>query len=235
MRTLPQVILFSASRPAVTMGEVSLGAGDSPIAEDVERVRLMASELESLLVDVRQCTECAAHLPHGPRPVVVVSETARILIVGQAPGIRVHESGVAWNDPSGVRLREWMGLSAADFYDAAQVALVPMGFCYPGTGSSGDLPPRKECAPLWHERLLGELSQVKLTLLVGSYAQAYYLGKRKQATLTKTVQTWQEFTPKYLPLPHPSPRNNRWLKNNPWFLSDVVPYLKRRVKRLLAP
>ena len=155
----------------------------------------MKLHLESLVAEIRQCRECEAHLPLGPRPVVAAGAKARILIVGQAPGIRVHESGVPWNDPSGQRLREWMGISAEDFYDTAKVALVPMGFCYPGTGSGGDLPPRKECAPLWHDRVRQELGEVKLTLLAGSYAQAFYLGQRNRKTLTQTVQAWREFAP----------------------------------------
>lgn len=194
----------------------------------------MTSNLKSLLLEIRQCRECEAHLPHGPRPILAASTEARILIIGQAPGARVHQSGVAWDDPSGERLREWLGVSPADFYDASKMALVPMGFCYPGTGASGDLPPRKECATLWHERLLEQLAGVRLTLLVGRYAQAYRLADRNKGTLTETVKAWQEFAPACVPLPHPSPRNNRWLKNNPWFLAEVVPYLKRRVKRLLA-
>ena len=194
----------------------------------------MASNLELLLAEVRKCTECELHLPLGPRPIVAANKEARILIIGQAPGVRVHESGIAWNDPSGDRLRDWTGMSKENFYDESKVALIPMGFCYPGTGKSGDLPPRKECAELWHDRLISELSAVKLTLLVGRYAQVYYLGAQNQLTLTGTVKLWREFTPKFVPLPHPSPRNNRWLKNNPWFLSDVVPYLRRRIRRLIS-
>lgn len=194
----------------------------------------MISNLAPLLLEIRQCRECEAHLPHGPRPILAASAEARILIIGQAPGARVHQSGVAWDDPSGERLREWMGISPKDFYDASKVALVPMSFCYPGTGTSGDLPPRKECATLWHERLLGQLAGVRLTLLVGRYAQAYRLADDNKGTLTETVRAWRDFAPACVPLPHPSPRNNRWLKNNPWFPADVVPYLKRRVKRLLA-
>ncbi len=193
----------------------------------------MSDDLQLLLTDIRQCRECEAHLPHGPRPVLAASTESRILIMGQAPGSRVHESGVAWDDPSGERLRDWMGISSEDFYDETKIALVPMGFCYPGTGRSGDLPPRKECAELWHERLLAHLTNVKLTLVIGRYAQDYRLGDKLKSTLTETVENWKDYTPVNLPLPHPSPRNNRWLKNNPWFLQDVVPYLRRRVKKLL--
>lgn len=193
----------------------------------------MTDNLQSLLTDIRQCRECEAHLPHGPRPILAASIESRILIIGQAPGSRVHESGVAWDDPSGVRLRDWMGISSADFYDESKIAIVPMGFCYPGTGRSGDLPPRKECSKLWHERLLQHLTNVKLTLVVGRYAHAYRLGDNLKSTLTETVKSWKDYTPANLPLPHPSPRNNRWLKNNPWFLKDVVPYLRRRVTKIL--
>ena len=191
------------------------------------------TDLQSLLLDIRACTECEASLPHGPRPVLSASEESRILIIGQAPGRRVHESGIPWDDPSGERLREWMGISKDDFYDETKIAIVPMGFCYPGTGASGDLPPRKECAELWHERLLGELANVKFSLLVGQYAQRYVLQDRLESNLTKTVKSWKSYTPKHLPLPHPSPRNNHWLKQNPWFVEDVIPYLKRRVTRAL--
>ena len=190
--------------------------------------------LESLLVEIRACRHCETDLPLGPRPVLAAKALAQILIVGQAPGLRVHESGIAWDDASGKRLRDWMGISKTDFYDAAKVAIVPMGFCYPGTGKSGDLPPRKECSELWHQRLLKQLPRIRLTLLVGRYAQAYMLGNQSKPTLTKTVNAWRDYTPKNIPLPHPSPRNNRWLSKNPWFESDAIPYLKKRVKRLLA-
>lgn len=192
----------------------------------------MSRELPQLLDDIRQCRECEAHLPLGPRPVLTANATSQILVIGQAPGRKVHESGVPWDDPSGKRLREWMGISTENFYDESKVAIVPMGFCYPGTGKSGDLPPRPECSQLWHQRLLGQLSNVKLTLVIGQYAQNYKLGAKNKRTLTDNVRAWREFTPTCLPLPHPSPRNNRWLKNNDWFLTDVVPYLKRRIKRL---
>lgn len=193
----------------------------------------MGEDLSRLLTQIRSCTECAADLPCGPRPIVAAGATATILIIGQAPGIRVHQSGVPWDDPSGNRLREWMGVTPEDFYDESKVALVPMGFCYPGTGTSGDLPPRAECAQLWHEPLLSQLSNIRLTLVIGQYAQKYRLGSRRKSSLTKTVQAWKDFTPDNLPLPHPSPRNNRWLKKNAWFETDVLPYLQRRVKRLI--
>lgn len=189
--------------------------------------------LEALLAEVRACRVCEAHLPLGPNPVVRASKTAKILIVGQAPGTRVHETGIPWNDPSGDRLRQWMGVERECFYDESQVAIIPMGFCYPGRGKSGDLPPRKECAPLWHERLLQHLPNVELTLLVGNYAQAHYLSSPHR-NLTERVRDWQHFVPAYLPLVHPSPRNRRWLQTNPWFDEEVVPYLQARVATILS-
>ncbi|MDB4614587.1 uracil-DNA glycosylase family protein [bacterium] len=189
--------------------------------------------LLELLSDIRACTECKDNLPCGPRPILAAHQDAPILIIGQAPGRRVHDSGVAWDDPSGERLRDWLGVERADFYDESKIALVPMGYCYPGTGKSGDLPPRRECAELWHERLLAELTGVKLTLLVGMYAQKYRLGSQRKSNLTETVKAWKEFKPKCLPLPHPSPRNNIWMKKNPWFASEVLLYLRGRVKRVL--
>ena len=188
--------------------------------------------LGNLLREIRACDICAEHLPLGPRPVLVAHRAARILIIGQAPGIRVHESGIAWDDPSGDRLRDWLGLDREQFYDDKKVALVPMGFCYPGKGRSGDLPPRPECAATWHKALLRHMPNIELTLLLGKYALARYLGERRQKDLTETVRAWQKYRPRYVPLPHPSPRNNIWLQKNPWFEVRVVPYLRRRVKRL---
>lgn len=182
---------------------------------------------------MRRCEECREHLPLGPRPVLAAGPRARILIVGQAPGRRVHESGVPWDDPSGVRLRAWLGVDARTFYDPRLFAILPMGFCYPGTGSGGDLPPRPECAPLWHGRLLERLPEVRLTLLLSRYAQAAYLGDRRKGSLTDTVRAFRDYVPRHLPLPHPSPRNNRWLKQNPWFEAEVLPWLRARVRRLL--
>lgn len=189
--------------------------------------------LPLLLDEIRQCRHCEEHLPLEPRPILEARETSRILLIGHAPGIRVHESGIAWNDLSGKRLRNWMGISDEDFYNDAKVAIVPMGFCYPGTGKTGDLPPRKECAELWHDRLMEHLRSVKLTIVMGTYAITWALGNRQKRNLTETVAAWKEFTPEMIPLPHPSPRNNRWLKKNEWFESDVLPWLKRRVKRVL--
>lgn len=187
---------------------------------------------ERLMQDIRDCDVCRAHLPLGPRPTVQANPEARLLIIGQAPGRRVHESGIPWDDPSGRRLREWLGMDEATFYDGSKVALVPMGFCYPGTGKSGDLPPRPECALRWHESLLGALPRVELTLLLSQYAIREYLGSGRKKTLTETVRAWQEYAPQYIPLPHPSPRNNRWLRKNPWFEEDVLPYLRQRVAAL---
>lgn len=192
----------------------------------------MNDELAILLTEIRQCRACEQHLPYEPRPVVTASHSSRILVIGQAPGRRVHETGIAWNDPSGDRLRDWMGLTREQFYDVSNIALVPMGFCYPGTGRGGDLPPRPECAELWHDRVLQRLPNLELTLLIGRYAQDFRLGKNFRPTLAETVRCWRDFIPHSLPMPHPSPRNNRWLRNNSWFLEEVVPYLKRRVKRV---
>ncbi len=189
--------------------------------------------LDDLLTEVRRCTVCAAWLPHGPRPVVQAGATARILIAGQAPGRRVHESGVPFDDPSGDRLREWMGIDRATFHDPARVAIVPMGFCWPGSGPSGDLPPRPECAPLWRERILAHLPAIELTLVIGRYAQQWHLDPAPP-TVTEAVARWREGWPAVVPLPHPSPRNNRWLRAHPWFAEDVVPRLQERVAAVLA-
>ncbi|MCG8592175.1 MAG: uracil-DNA glycosylase family protein [Proteobacteria bacterium] len=188
--------------------------------------------LGPLLREIAACRLCAAELPDGPRPVLQAHGRARILIAGQAPGRRVHASGVPFDDPSGDRLREWMGIDRESFYDPKRVAVVPMGFCYPGSGRSGDLPPRPECAATWHETLLRSLKHVKLTLALGQYAQAYHLDDRA-ATVTQTVREWQHHWPRYLPLPHPSPRNRAWFARNPWFEREVIPALRRRVRTLL--
>jgi uracil-DNA glycosylase len=189
---------------------------------------------ETLLSDIRACRVCAAHLPHEPRPVVRARPTARLCIVGQAPGTRVHASGVPFTDPSGDRLRSWLGVDEATFYDERRIAIVPMGFCFPGLDAKGgDLPPRGECAPLWREKLFAELKEIKLTLVVGSYAQAWHLKGRKKASLTETVRAWREYGPQYMPLPHPSWRNNAWVKKNPWFEGELLPELRRRVTKVL--
>ena len=190
--------------------------------------------LTSLLADVRACQICAAHLPHGARPVLQADRRARILIAGQAPGRRVHGSGIPFDDPSGDRLRDWMGIGKDDFYDPRKIAILPMGFCYPGAGRSGDLPPRAECAPQWRRRLLAQMPEIKLTLVIGHYAQAYHLAGNPHANLTATVRAWREFWPRTLPLPHPSPRNNIWLRKNPWFEDEVLPQLRRSVADLLS-
>ncbi|MDP1708702.1 MAG: uracil-DNA glycosylase family protein [Gammaproteobacteria bacterium] len=194
-----------------------------------------ARTLKKLLTEVRACRACELHLPLGPKPVIRASHTARLLIVGQAPGTRVHASGLSWNDPSGDRLRDWMAIDRDIFYDEARIAILPMGFCYPGKGARGDLPPRAECAALWRAPLHAALPQIEFTLLIGQYAQRYYLGKRKKATLADTVHAWREYLPHYLPLPHPSPRNILWFRRNPWFEREVVPALRAQVRARLFP
>ena len=190
--------------------------------------------LPILLKAVRACRVCEAHLPLGPRPVLQVGAGARVLIVGQAPGARVHASGVPWDDASGEKLRVWMGVDKTTFYDAPQIAIIPMGYCYPGRGRGGDLPPRRECADLWLVELLQKLPSIELTLLIGLHAQRHFLGARRQSTLTETVRQWQAYAPQYIPLPHPSPRNTPWFQAHPWFEQDLVPLLRGRVQRLLA-
>jgi uracil-DNA glycosylase len=191
--------------------------------------------LEALLGRIRGCRLCAAELPLGPRPVLRASTTARLLIVGQAPGTKVHESGIPWNDPSGERLREWLDIDRDSFYDRHRIAIVPMGFCYPGRHArGGDLPPRPECAPAWQAELGLHLDRVELTLLVGQYAQAWHLGARRRSNLTETVRAWADYGPAFLPLPHPSWRTVGWAKRNPWFEAEVLPELRRRVRALLG-
>jgi uracil-DNA glycosylase len=189
--------------------------------------------LLALVEEVSACRHCAAHLPHEPRPVLRVASSARLLIIGQAPGTKVHASGIPWDDASGERLRDWMGLDKERFYDTRNIAIMPMGLCYPGKGRSGDLPPRPECAPLWHARVLQQLPAVELILLVGSYAQQYYL-QDGYRSLTERVQHWRDFAPRYLPLVHPSPRNRLWLARNPWFEEELVPVLRARVRQILG-
>ena len=193
----------------------------------------MAESLTSLLKKVRACEVCAEYLPFPPKPILRAGKGARLMIVGQAPGRRVQETGIPWNDPSGDRLRDWLQISRETFYDEHRIAIIPIGFCYPGKGKSGDLPPRPECAPLWQPRLRAALPEVELTLLVGSYAQAYYLGDRAQKTLTETVRHYRDYLSAFLPLPHPSPRNQMWLRRNPWFGKEVLPLLRKRVAALL--
>jgi uracil-DNA glycosylase len=194
---------------------------------------LSKRNLNRLLREVRACHQCEAELPLGPRPVLRAAQSARILIVGQAPGTRVHATGIPWNDPSGDRLRNWLQLDREQFYDKRLIAIIPMGFCYPGKGKSGDLPPRPECAPLWHAQLLEQLPELQLRLLIGKYAQNYYL-QVKRRSLAETVRDFHRYLPDYLPLPHPSPRNIRWLRNHPWFEKDVLPVLRERVVAILG-
>jgi len=195
----------------------------------------MVDELEGLLHEISVCCVCADDLPLGPRPVVRAASGAKILIIGQAPGTRVHESGIPWNDPSGERLREWMDVADDVFYDPSRIAIMPMGFCYPGRqDKGGDKPPRPECAPLWHDRLRALLPHVELTLLVGSYAQKHYLGAKQYKTMTETVRHGGDFAPELFPLPHPSWRSTGWLKKNPWFGTEVLPKLRQNVVHLLA-
>ena len=203
--------------------------------------------LAVLLKDISKCQVCIKEpsgkpLPHKPRPVLRVSKTARLAIAGQAPGTRVHASGKPFTDPSGDRLRDWMGVTEHEFYDQRRVSIIPMGFCFPGLDDKGgDLPPRRECAAAWRAPLFELLPNLNFILLVGGYAQRWHLGARRKATLTETVANWQQYMrasadqPRYLPLPHPSWRNNRWLKQNPWFEDDVVPVLRREVRKLLEP
>jgi uracil-DNA glycosylase len=191
------------------------------------------SSLPLLLKEVRACTICTAHLPKGPRPIVQVDARARIVIVSQAPGSKAHSSGVPFDEASGKRLRQWMGISREHFYDPQLVAILPMGFCYPGVGSSGDLPPRRECAPQWRARVLAAMPNTALTLVIGRYAMAWHLPTTASRNLTETVRAWREHAPNIVPLPHPSPRNNMWLKANPWFDEGVVPALLAKVQSIV--
>lgn len=189
--------------------------------------------MQNLLKEIRSCRVCEECLPYGANPVMDASPHSKILVIGQAPGRIVHNTNIPWNDKSGQNLRSWLGVDKEAFYDTSLFGIVPMGFCYPGTGKSGDLPPRKECAPLWHQRLIDEMPQLKLYLLIGAYAQKYYLGKNRKKNLTETVRHFKEYLPEYFPLPHPSPRNNIWQAKNPWFAEEVLPELKKRVRSLV--
>ena len=190
--------------------------------------------LTNLLRDVLACRICEVHLPLDPRPVVQLSSTARLLIVGQAPGSKVHHSGIPWNDVSGDRLRHWMNVDSSLIYDEARVAILPMGFCYPGAGKSGrDNPPRPECAPHWHERLLKRLPDLRLTLLVGQYSQRRYLGSRRKGSLTKTVEAFHEYGPQFFLLPHPSWHSVAWMRKHPWFEHIVIPQLRNAVRKVV--
>lgn len=197
------------------------------------KVQLLSKrDFKELVTSVRDCTLCAEKLANGVRPVLQINQNARILIAGQAPGARVHKTGIPFDDPSGDRLREWMGIDKSSFYNADEIAILPMGFCYPGKGKSGDLPPLPACASTWRNTLLSQLPDVKLTLAIGQYAQAWHLPD-KHPTLTATVQNWRSYSASLIPLPHPSPRNNIWLKRNPWFTTELLPQLKTRVKLAL--
>ncbi|KFB01323.1 IclR family transcriptional regulator [Mangrovimonas yunxiaonensis] len=189
--------------------------------------------MRKLLSDIKHCTICKDHLPLGPRPVVSADKHSKIVIVGQAPGLKVHQSGIPWDDASGKQLRNWLNVTPEQFYNPKNFAILPMGFCYPGKGKSGDLPPRPECAPQWHQPLFDNMKQVELVLLIGMYAQRYYLKEQAKSTLTETVKSFKNYMPKYLPLPHPSPRNRFWLTKNPWFEVDVLPELRKRVEMIL--
>jgi uracil-DNA glycosylase family 4 len=185
--------------------------------------------LDRLLADVRSCRACEATLPHGPRPVLQAGKDARVLIVGQAPGSKVHASGIPFDDASGKKLRSWLGVESAEFYNPAQFAIIPMGYCYPGRGKGGDMPPRPECAELWLDKLLQQLPNIELIVLIGLHAQKHFLGKARKASLTETVRAWREYGPTYFPVPHPSPRNTPWFQHNPWFENELVPVLRARI------
>jgi uracil-DNA glycosylase len=193
----------------------------------------MQQSMKQLLQQIKNCTVCTAHLADGVNPIIAAAPKSRIVIIGQAPGRIVHNTSIPWNDKSGDNLRNWLGIDKDIFYNPSLIALMPMGFCYPGTGKSGDLPPRPECAPLWHEKLLKKMPQVELTLLIGQYAQNYYLGKAVKDNLTETVRSFKNYLPLYLPLPHPSPRNNIWQAKNDWFGKEVLPELKKRVEEII--
>ena len=194
----------------------------------------MARSLTDLLRDVRSCRICEEHLVDGVRPIVQVASKAKIVIIGQAPGRKVHESGVPWDDPSGVRLRSWLGLTTEQFYDPNNVAIIPMGFCYPGRGNGGDLPPRPECADTWREALLSQLPNIELTLCIGRYAIDWHLRPPTRATLTDVVADWERYWPQQLPQPHPSPRNTKWLRDRPWVEEEIVPVLQSHIRALLS-
>jgi len=189
--------------------------------------------MEKLLEVIRHCNRCRSHLPGEPKPVLAASKTSKICIVGQAPGLKVHESGIPWKDRSGGNLRNWLGISEKVFYDTRKIAIIPMGFCYPGKGLNSDLPPRPECAPEWHHLLFRNMPDLQLTLLLGWYAQRFYLNGSKENSLTETVKNHRNYLPEYIPMPHPSPRNRFWLVKNPWFERTLLPELRFRIKTIL--
>lgn len=190
-------------------------------------------KMKNLIHSISRCEICAPKLDHKPRPVVQISQTSRILIAGQAPGRKVHESGIPFDDASGDRLRDWMGISRETFYDADKIAILPMGFCYPGQGKSGDFPPRSECAAHWRQQVMQSMPNIQLTLVIGIYAMNWHMGKHKKDSLTETVKAWKDYSPLLIPLPHPSPRNNIWLSKNPWFAQHVLPELRTIIGRLI--
>ena len=190
--------------------------------------------MKKLLKEISECTICKKHLPFAPRPVLQAGPDAKIIIIGQAPGLKVQQSGKPWDDASGKKLREWLGVDDDTFYNPKKIALVPMGFCYPGKGTSGDLPPRPECAPQWHHLLLSSMKKVKLIILIGQYSQNYYLGDNAKENLTATVKAYKNYLPQYFTLPHPSPRNHFWLVKNKWFEKETIPLLQKKVKLILV-
>lgn len=189
--------------------------------------------MDSLLEEIKNCTICSPHLELGPRPVVQISPASKIMVIGQAPGLKVHQSGIPWDDASGKQLRKWLGVNEESFYNTENFGIMPMGFCYPGKGKSGDLPPRKECAPQWHQRVWDQTPKVKLTLLIGQYAQKHYLGSGFKKNLTETVRNFDAYLPQFLPLPHPSPRNRFWFQKNPWFEDALIDYLQKTCYSIL--
>jgi uracil-DNA glycosylase len=191
-------------------------------------------KMNSLLIEISKCEVCKEHLEFGPRPILTAHPDSKIVIIGQAPGSVVHNSGTPWDDKSGENLRSWMNIEKSTFYNPKEIALIPMGFCYPGKGKSGDLPPRKECAPLWHSSLLNKMNSVKLVLIIGQYARGYYLSNSAKKTLTETVKNYRSYLPEYFVLPHPSPRNNIWQAKNAWFKKEVIPDLQEKIKTIIS-
>ena len=194
----------------------------------------MSKEFRTLTKAIGECRICAGHFEHDPKPIFQLSQNASVLVAGQAPGRKAHASGLPFNDPSGDRLRDWMGITREIFYDADKIAIFPMGLCYPGHGPSGDLPPRPECAAAWRQQVMDALPGIELTLVIGTYAMDWHLGKAKKPNVTETVRAWKSYAPAIIPLPHPSPRNNRWLRINPWFESDVLPVLRSKIREYLT-
>jgi len=231
-RNSPGFMLRQASRPMpASHAEDPVGQSGSPPSHPAAELAF-----DRFIAEIRACTLCAPELPLGPRPVLRGRPSARLLIISQAPGTRVHETGLSFNDRSGDRLRAWLGLERETFYDETRIAIAPMGFCYPGRdGKGGDLPPRRECAPLWHARWLAFFPAVELTLLVGSYAISYYVPGARAGSMTKVIARWREFLPEVFVLPHPSWRTTRWLRDNPWFGSEVLPELRARVAVAINP